>query len=313
VRNDFEHGIVLQAASETFQTFPGTRAMFPAVIDDLLRWAVKQDQFEQIAPILATSRTVAGVEMVSTVVDDDSKERDSYAISEMGRVPVRSIRTSEVAVKFYKHGSGIRTSYEFNRRASLEILTPYAARIARELERSKVRAATNILVNGDGVAAAAGEVDQSSFNTAVGTNSTNGKISYQHLLHWLVSRAKLGTPVDTVLGNWDSFIQWMMLFTPTINAQLSQAQAVANVGGVQLGSPTVLNGRVNFVLSSAAPTSKLVGFSKADTIEELKEANSDITESEREFLNQSITYIKTENTGYRLVYADSRAVFDFGA
>ncbi|HNC06449.1 MAG TPA: hypothetical protein PLS38_09110, partial [Solirubrobacterales bacterium] len=33
--NDFEQGVVLQAASDTFATYAGTRAMFPEVLDDM--------------------------------------------------------------------------------------------------------------------------------------------------------------------------------------------------------------------------------------------------------------------------------------
>lgn len=310
IRNDFANGVVLQAASDTFQQFPGTRAMFPPVIDTLLKWAVRQDQFENTAAIVGGSRTISGTELISTVVNDDSAQRDSFVVPELSNIPIRAITTSEISVKMFKHGSGIRTSYEFARRAALDLITPYAARIARQLEISKVREATGIIVNGDGVQAAAPVVTQASFNTQVGVNATAGKIVWQNLLAWLVSRAQAGVPVDTLVGNWDSAFRWAMLFqVPTANAsgvsdQENLAKVAQSYGLINIPLP-------KFAISSSAPANKLVGFTKSDTIEELVEAGSQISESERAIRNQSIVYVKTETTGYRLVYGDTRSVYDY--
>lgn len=313
IKNDLGNGVVLQAAAETFQTFPGTRALFPQVIDDVVRWAYRQDQFEQIAPILANTRTVNGIELLSTVVND-SEVTDQIAaeIAEGSRIPVKSIRTSEHSVKFYKHGLGYRTTYEFQRRVALDILTPYAQRALRELDRSKLKRAVGLLVNGDTVYSAAGVVTQSSFNAKADANSTNNKLSYQHVLAWLVSRAQAGTPVDTVVGNWDSYFQWMKLFTvPTSGFGPTGAELAAK-GGFQLNSSPLLSGAVTFAVSSDAPANNLIGFSKGDTLEELVEAGSLIDESERSVSNQTITYYKTENSGFRLVFGDTRSIFNFG-
>lgn len=315
IRNDYERGVYMQAASETFQTFPGTRALFPQVIDDVLRWANRQDLVETTAPIIANSRSISGAELLSTVVDDDSAERDSFLVSEGGRIPVRSIKTSEKTVKIYKHGSGIRTTYEFNRRASLDILIPYANRIARELEISKVKVATYVLINGDGAYSAAPEVDQSSFNTPAGSSATNGKISWPHMLKWIVSRAQAGTPIDTVLMNWDGFFQWMLMFgVQGANAGATGSEALKNVGVNISEFPAAIKAAfaITPAISSTVPANKMIGFSKGDTLEELVEAGSNIQETERAVNNQTITVYKTENTGYRLVYGDTRSVYDFG-
>lgn len=316
-RNDFASGIVLEAASDTFQTHAGTRALFPEVIDSMLQWANRQTQFERTEDFVALSRTISGVVLLSTVVNDDSADRDTFTVAEGGRFPVQAIRTSDKSVTFHKHGSALRFTYEFNRRAALDLITPYAARIARQLSTSKVSSAVNVLVNGDGVAAAAVEVNQSAYNTPTGVTATAGSISWDHYLYWLVQRAKAGTPVDTVVGNWDSAFKWMQLFSkPTANAgstsveQMAKAlgvdpKAVSNFSQMNIPMPT-------FVVASAAPAAKLIGLTKADAIEELKEAGSDISENERAILNQTITYVKSETTGYRIIWGDAREVFDYG-
>lgn len=309
VRDDFSRGITLDAAADTFQTFPGTRALFPEVIDDLVRFTYRQEEFEQTAPLVSQSRTISGIEMISTVVDDEEANYQTVrAVAELGRIPVKTIRTTESSVKFYKHGGGYRISYEFQRRARLDLLTPYTNRMARETERSKVWTATNLLVNGDGVHAAAPTVTQLSLDGA----AVSGTISWTALLAWLVNMAKAGTPIDTVVGNWDAYIQWLYLFSrPTASAEGSTGGQKLGAAGFQIGGIPILSGRVNFALSSAAPAGKLIGFSRGDTIEELIEAGSQIDESERAIQNQSITYVKSINAGYKMNFGDTRSMLNF--
>lgn len=316
VKNSIRDGITLQAASETFQTYSGTRALFPEVIDQVLRWKNRQDQFETLAPLLMGTRTIAGPELLSTVVEDDSADRSTYIVPEGGRIPVRSIRTSQSTVPIFKYGSAIRTTYEFNRRASLDLITPYLARLEREKELQKVKAATAMLLAGDTVHSAASTIAQSSYNTPVGSASTNGVISWKHLLYWLVQRAKAGTPVDTIAMDWDGWFQWQILF--------AQPQVLANgldttTGGDSLTRAGVsvaqtaisLALRVTPVLSSAVTAGTLVGFTKMETLEELVEANSQIEETMRAIDTQTISVFRTENCGFRIAWGDTRSIFNY--
>lgn len=316
VANDFEQGILLQAAADTFQTFPGTRGLFPEVIDDMVSYRYKQDQIESVDKLVAQSRTINGVEMISTVIADKADDYDvAGIIAETANIPVSSIRTTQQSVGIFKHGMGYRTSYEFERRISLDILTPYANRAQRQMELSRVRAATNILVNGhalttgvDASYGAAPEVEQSTLDAG----ATAGEISWKGLLKWLVNRAKDGVPIDTVVGNYDAYFQWLQMFAVPQAAQgQGVAENLARAGFTMQGVPQ-FSGPVNFVLSSNAPAGKLIGFSKADTLEELVEAGSLINESDRSVRNQTISYFRTMNTGFRLIHGDTRSVYDFG-
>ena len=141
-KNAFEQGITLQAAADTFSARPGSRALFPEVIDDMLQWNTRQDMFESTAPMVAQTRTITGNELITTAIFDDQGQLNTSPIAELANIPMQTIKSSDKSVKFFKHGSGIRTSYEFERRVSLDILTPYAARIARNKEISKVKVNT---------------------------------------------------------------------------------------------------------------------------------------------------------------------------
>ncbi|WP_375264188.1 hypothetical protein [Palleronia sp.] len=310
VNDNLPAGHVLDAASDTFQTYPGTRALFPEVVDDVVRWKYRQEQLETTAAFVAQSRTVNGVEMISTVIEDNEEDYQvNRAVAELGRFPVRTIRSGQTAVQFYKHGGGLRISYEFARRVRLDMLTPFNNRAARETERSKVITATHVLLNGDGVNGAAPVVAQSAFDA----NAAAGKLSWEGMSGWLVARAKAGTPVDTVIGNWDAYLLWLRMFAlPTSSLNRTDAENLAATG-FQMNAVPLVSGTVNFALSSGVPAGRLLGISKGDTIEELIEAGSNIDESERAIQNQSITYVKSENSGYKLAFGDTRSVYNFGA
>lgn len=306
-RNDFNHGVLLQAASETFQKFPGTRAIFPEVIDDMLRWKDRQDRIEVLDPLLAQTRTITGTELVSTIVEDDSDARGTQIVPELSNIPVRTIRTSEQSVRMYKHGSAYRTSYEFNRRATLDLLTPYAARIGREKEISKVRAATSILVNGDGVNSAAPVKNLASDYGGDVSGGKTLKDNYPAVAKFLMEMAKDGVPADTLVGNYDMFIELLFMFMPTLSGNRSEAEAMAAKGAPNLGlGLPILNQTVNFVLSSGMTDGHLLAFNRAETLEQLIEAGSTISESENAIRNQSIIYVNTETAGFRLAWGDTR-------
>ncbi len=320
VKDDFKGGVVLQAAAETFQTYPGTRALFPPVIDDMLYWASRMDNIMKLEDFLSGSIVIDGPELLFTVVDDSATDYSSFIIPEGGRIPVRSLRTSESAVRMWKHGSGIRTTYEFSRRARLDLLTPFAARVQRELELSKIKQATKVLIEGDVPSSAASVVKQSVFDPgngsefAAGTTATVGTLDFDHMVAWMVQQASLGVPIDTIVGGWDAYAQWIRLFQPvSATGFYAPTQMIAESTGIKLTLPSIFPGGVRFALSSAVPAGQMIGLVKAETLQELKEAGGETAEEDREVLNQTITYIRTEVSGFRLLYKDTRSLFTWTA
>lgn len=319
IKENYSKKVTLASTNETFKTYPGTRAMFPEVMDNVLRWGTNQDYLEKVSDLVGNSRTINGTEMVSIVADSDEDAEGTFQISEGADIPVRTIRTSEVAVKMFKHGSGYQMTYEFDRRAAIDVMTPYVNRINRRLELSKVALATQVLINGDGAKGheAAPVIKQTEMLKKAGLdtaeiNAEKGKLNFKGLLAWLVDRAGNGAhaPIDTVVGNYDMYLQWMLMFTPTLNG-ISQAEALAKVGGPSVTA--TIPGMfmpIKFALSSSMPAGKLLGMTRGETLEELIEAGSQISESERAVKNQTIVYVKTEVTGYHLIFGDTRSVYD---
>ena len=316
VREDYSQGILLQAAAETFTTYPGTRALFPAVIDNVLQWKYRQDQIENVAALVSQSRTISGNEMITTVVDDAKADyTHTGVIAEGSEVPVRSLRTTEKGVKFYKFGGGIEFTYEFERRASLDLITPYASRMQREVEIGQTAMATSLLINGDGVNGAATVINASTIAAAMPASgrpvNAAGRLNWEIFLKWLVGQAQAGVPVDTVVGNWDMYLEWLRMFaTPTVNQGMSQMEILAKAGVQTAIDNPRLPLNLSFALSSTAPASKLIGFIKSETLEELVENGSDIEESTRAITNQRVKYVKTTNRGYRLIFGDTRSILN---
>jgi len=316
VREDYSKGILLQAAAEAFVTYPGTRALFPAVIDNVLQWKYRQDQIENVGALVSQSRTINGIEMVTTVVNDQKSDyTHTGVIAEGAEIPVRSLRTTEKSVKFYKFGGGMEFTYEFERRASLDLITPYASRMQREVEIGQTAMATSLLINGDGVSPAATVVNAADIAAAMPASgrptTAASRVNWEVFLKWLVDRAQAGAPIDTIAGNWDMYLEWLRMFaTPTVNTGMPQIEILRQAGvQVAVDNPRLpLN--LTFALSSTAPAAKLIGFIKAETIEELVENGSDIEESTRAVTNQRVKYVKTTNRGYRLIFDDTRSILN---
>jgi hypothetical protein len=313
VRNDFAKGVVLQAASETFQTFPGMRILFPPVMDDIVQWQYRQDQLEKVDGMISQSRTISGTELITTVVTDGAEQYQQFGrIAERGTIPVRTIQGTEHSVKFYKYGGGYELTYEFSRRASLDILTPYAARQEREVAIAQTATVTELLYNGDPVHAAATVTDAKALSATIGDASyAQGKINWEALLKWLVLRAQAGVPIDTIVGNYDMHFEWLRMFAKPSIALGTPQMEILRAAGVNMAEANPrFQFNINFQVSSTAPAQKLMGFSKADTVEELVESGSDIQESIQAAQNQTVKYVRTTNRGYRLIFGDTRDVLD---
>lgn len=309
IKEDFSEGITLQAAADTFQYKPGSRALFPEVVDDMLQWSTKIEQFESTQNLVAQSRTIQGTQLLTTAIfSDEEKDRHNGPIAEMANIPVQTLTDSEHTVKFFKFGSAIRTSYEFSRRVTLDVLTPYAARVERTREKDKVRAATHMLINGDAVHGAAPAATLGQYGADF-TGSKTLKDNYVALLKFLVKRSQDGVPVSLMIGNLDMYLELFLMFTPT-TANKSVAEHLQEKGGPSVRMGLDLLQGVDFEISSGMPEGKLMCYSKEDTLEELTEAGSQIEESEQAIKNQTFTYVKTINHGYKLIYGDTRTMLD---
>lgn len=312
IRDDFDNGVTLQLAADSFASRKGLRAFFPEVVEEVVRWKHKQDPWATTDGLIANKRTIDGVEMITKVnIDDDSQTLGSFTMPEYGRLPTFTLSASDTAIKFYKFGSAIKTSYEFERRVTVDILTPYAKRVERRKEIDKLRVATNVMVNGDGVHKPA--LTENLKDSKWGGDWTNGKTlknNYMALMKFLASRAYADMPVDTIGGNINTYIELFMMFYPT-NVVKSEMEHMQMHGAPRVSLTLPIFNDVNFKLLPSMPDNKMLCFSVDDSLEELTEAGSKISESEKSIQNQSYFYTNSENMGYRLLFDDTRVLVEF--
>jgi hypothetical protein len=316
-QNEIDSGILLQAAGETFQFRPGTRALFPEVIDDVVQWKYRQNQTEKVDGLLANSRGSDGVELITKIIDDKAEDyQQTGVIAEGARIPIRTLKTDQKSVIFHKFGGGYEFTYEFERRVSLDVVTPYANRVNREAGLGQVAIVTSLLINGDGVNPAAPVTNASDLGALNVDNAaiSAGRMNWEIFLRWLMQRAQAGVPIDTVVGNYDMAFEWERMFATPTSANGPTMVEILAAAGVQaaIENPR-FSQRVNFEVSSTAPANKLIGFIRGETVEELVENGSDIEESVRAIENQKVRYVKTKNHGYRLVFADTRDILNLDA
>lgn len=317
-KEDYSKGVVLQAAADSFAAYRGVRALFPEVIDDVVQWKYKQTDFETPDDLIAQSRTINGTELITTVVQDTEQDYERYGmIAEGARIPVWSIKASDQSVKIFKFGVGLEWTYEFARRASLDLITPYVMRAETATKRAQAATAYGLMVNGDPVHAAATVRNASavaSGNNLAVTGVGAGRINWEVLTAWLVERAKAGSPIDTIAGNWDTYLQWRLMFAKPIANNGPTTVEQLGAAGVQFAQANPrLDFNINFALVSGAAPNQLLGFSKSDTLEELIENGSDIEESEKVMKNQRVNLYHTRNAGYRLIFSDTRQILNLDA
>lgn len=308
VKDDIDSHTTLRAAADVFQTQTGSRLLFPEVVLDMVKWKDGGvDNIVTVEPLIAQTRTVAGTnEMIMTEIE--GTETDSFnmfQIAEGADIPIRKIKSSQRSINFFKVGHGYEITYEFARRVSIDVLTPYVNRINRQFEIDKVRFATSILVNGDGVAGAITVEAETSYG------GTNGVLDWKSLFKWLVSRAAAGFPVDTLIGNYATYGDFIGLFTPT-TGNTSIPQHMQGITGMNMvPGLSFMNQTIRFAISNTVAASTLIGITKGETLEELREANSDIVENDRNITNQTIKFVRTMNIGYNLVTPLARKAFAY--
>lgn len=317
-KDDFKNGVVLQAAADAFASYRGVRALFPEVIDDVVQWKYRQTEFETPEALVSQSRTINGTELITTVVTDNEEDYQRYGmIAEGARIPIWSIKASDQSVKIFKFGVGLEWTYEFARRASLDLITPYVMRAEKATKIAQVATAYGLMVNGDGVhgaAAVRNASDVNADNNLDADATAAGRLNWEVLTAWLVERAKSGAPIDTVAGNWDTYLQWRLMFAkPSVAEGMTSSDVLQRAGVSAAQANPQLDFNINFALVSDAAPNQLLGFSKSDTAEELIESGSDIEESEKVIKTQRVNLFSTKNAGYRLIFGDTREILQLDA
>lgn len=308
------------SATTSFMTNDGLSVLLPSLVNNLLRSQDNKGIIEKADDLILQTRMVKSNAVQKEIVYDKDTN-DSYAthrIAEGANIPTRKLKTGQSNVKFYKTGHGIEVSYEFAQDMTPDILVPYANRIQFERSQSEHIIAVQTLINGE-------SNDPGSANGAIATDGLDAldnkagtplRARAEGFIKWLISAARAGRPIDTLVVGWDSIFELQYMF-PVTDAK---GNAAVGVGAVAAGGALaqmqvkVVNGinfNLNVVISSAVEEKQIIGYRKGETLERLIKTNSQISEQERSIKNQTLLYTNTIISGFTLAYGESRRLLSW--
>lgn len=304
------------SATTSFMTNDGLSVLLPSLVNNLLRGQDNKGIIEKADDLILQTRMVKS-NVVQKEIVYDKASNDSYAthrIAEGMNIPTRKLQTGQSNVKFFKTGHGIEVSYEFAAGMTPDILVPYANRIAFERSQSEHLIAVDTLINGENSDpnSANGAIKTDSLDTIDSKGGTPLRQRAEGFIKWLISAARAGRPIDTLVVGWDSIFELQYMF-PVTDAN---GVAATGLGGVAGGSANLaqlqvrvvngLNLNLNIVISSALEGNQIIGYRKGETLERLIKTNSQISEQERSIKNQTLLYTNTIISGFTLAYGESR-------
>ena len=303
------------SATTSFMTNDGLSVLLPSLVNNLLRSQDNKDIIEKADDLILQTRMVKSNAVQKEIVYDKDTN-DSYAthrIAEGANIPTRKLKTGQSNVKFYKTGHGIEVSYEFAQDMTPDILVPYANRIQFERSQSEHIIAVQTLINGESndPGSANGAIATDDLDTLDNKAGTPLRARAEGFIKWLISAARAGRPIDTLVVGWDSIFELQYMF-PVTDAN---GNAAVGVGAVAAGGALaqmqvkVVNGinfNLNVVISSAVEEKQIIGYRKGETLERLIKTNSQISEQERSIKNQTLLYTNTIISGFTLAYGESR-------
>lgn len=308
------------SATTSFMTNDGLSVLLPSLVNNLLRSQDNKAIIEKADDLILQTRMVKSNAVQKEIVYDKDTN-DSYAthrIAEGANIPTRKLKTGQSNVKFYKTGHGIEVSYEFAQDMTPDILVPYANRIQFERSQSEHIIAVQTLINGESndPNSANGAIVTDDLDTIDGQTATPLRERAEGFIKWLISAARAGRPIDTLVVGWDSIfeLQYMFPVTDTNGNAAVGIGAVAAGGALAQMQVKVVNGinfNLNVVISSAVEEKQIIGYRKGETLERLIKTNSQISEQERSIKNQTLLYTNTIISGFTLAYGESRRLLSW--
>lgn len=309
------------ASTTAFTTNDGLKVLLPSIVNTLLRNIDNKNIIESADDLIVQTRMVKGNELQKEI-QFDRATKDSYRtsrIAEGANIPTRRLVASQSAVQFYKTGHGIEVSYEVAQSMTPDLLVPYASRIEFERKQSEHAIAVQTLINGESLdpASANGGVKQDNLDLLDGKTNTPLRQRVEGIIRWLVNSVREGRPIDTLVVSWDTMLELQFMFALSdANGNEAKGLAAALNGGGNFAQMSVnlargFNLNVTVIPSSSLEEKQILGFRKAETIERLIKADSQIAEQEKTIRNQMILYTNTIISGFTLAYGDSRRLLSW--
>lgn len=326
VKSNPELGLFSSPGEYFFQSDrPGSAILFPVLLQKTALWT-KLKSFVDINRIVATTRTISGTSAYSALSIDDSNLTGSAAtahgrrfrVDQRGNFPAVNIGWSEKTNAVTKHGVQLNWSYEFVRRASIELMQTVVARIMLQDQQELFNEAVAIVINGDGTANPACTV-KTLKKTAAGATANQivtdataaGELTYSTWLKFIGGTRPY--TFDAVFGNLDTLVKFVTMSRPTMDPAeiITNLLEAKNQGTAKLETPLFPN--VTLFLAESMPADKLLGLDTQFALERVIELGSDLKEVERVIQNQTEAMVISIADNVSKIFNEAAQLLDFSA
>lgn len=295
------------ADNQPLQTgVPGSTILFPEFISRVARMALLKDQDYDVNNLLATTRTIVGTTYKELWIDTtagqsdqpDGTQYEMGRVGEFGTFPRVQIKWEESAKTVYKRGVQIDMSYEFQREASIDILSIVIQRIMMSQSVSLFKKAIDTAFNGTTV------VESSSLDAG----ATGGVINYEAWIKWTASFAPYN--VDTYYCSLNTALKIIMMEKPDIDpvammAALKQGPVGQNI---QIARGIWKNVTIFPFTDNTLPEDYILTLDKQYALERVIQAGTDIQESERIITQQFDSVVISVADEISRIFTDSTFV-----
>jgi hypothetical protein len=331
-KSDPARGLFASTGEYFFQSDrPGSAILFPVLLQKTALWA-KMNQVCDINKIVATTRTIAGSSSYQSLFIDDSAiiggtsptaHGRRFRVDQRGNFPSVKIGWSETASAVTKHGVKLDWTYEFVRRASIELMTTVVARIMLQDQQELFNEAVSVAISGDGTAASpAATVKKFRHAGTAGANdivisasAAAGKITYEGYLKFIGGFKPYN--INIICGNIATLTKLILMERPNMDpAQIIQTLTTQTSTQGQITADQ-FNGQlfpnVTYYPSESVGNDILVGLDTQFAMERVIELGSDIQEVERVITNQTEAMVISIADGVSKIFPSAIQVLDFSA
>lgn len=298
----YEKGIYADPV-EAFYRTSESQVLFPEFIARQVREAYVQDT---ILPYLIGQNTIINGDTYRTFyVEDQPEAARKKRVTEAAELPKSKIVGKEQTVKIYKFGRAIEASYEVIRRMQIDMLALHVRRIALQAAKDKVEEIITVIQNGDGNNNAAPVLKL----TALDNSATAGTLTAKGFLKFLMEFMPF--PCNTLIGSKDAFVQLVLTNIPNLTtADVLRLLSAGATDGVTLSAPQLPNDTVRLFWHDSITGLKLLGINRQYAIEQVTEAGSDVSESDKFITRQTQVLTISENSGFSKMFVEATKVLD---
>ena len=327
VKSDPNKGIYSSPGEYFFQSDrPGAAILFPVLLQKTALWA-KLNRVADINKLVATTRTLSGSSAFQSLSIDDSDITGTdgkgrrFRVDQRGNFPRVKISWSEKTNAVTKHGVQLDWTYEFVRRASIELMQTVVARIMLQDQKEVLNDAISIAINGDGGPSPAAAVKTFCLSTVTptaseiqlntGTTQAAGEIVYEGYLKFIGGMQPYAPNV--ICGSLNTLVKMVTMARPNMDpAELvTRLQESKSQGTGVIDANLFPN--VELLLIDSMPESKLLALDTAFALERVIELNSDIQEAEKVIGNQTEKMVLSIADTVSKLFADACLVLDFSS